>query len=53
VDGNSLRNPERIGFGGFLRNFEGRWLMSFTAYGGFGSNLFLELLAIKYGLLVV
>jgi len=27
--------------------------MSFTAYGGFGSNLFLELLAIKYGLLVV
>jgi len=53
ADDNSLRNLERIGFGGFLRNFERRWLMSFMGYGGFGSNLLPELLAIKYVLLVV
>jgi hypothetical protein len=52
VNDSSLRNPEKIKFGGLLRNSEGRWLMSFTGYGGFGSNLLLELQAIKYSLLV-
>jgi hypothetical protein len=41
VDDNSLRNPGRIRFEGLLRNSEGRWLMSFTGYEGFGSNLLL------------
>ena len=37
VNDNSLRNSTRIGFGGFLKHFKGRWLMGFTSYGGFGS----------------
>jgi hypothetical protein len=39
VDDSSLRNPERIEFGGLLKNSERRWLMSFTSYESFGSNL--------------
>jgi hypothetical protein len=31
-----IRNLRRIGFGGFLKFFERRWLMGFTGYGGFG-----------------
>jgi hypothetical protein len=42
-----------LDLGGLLRNSEERWLMGFTSYGGFGSNLLLELLGIKYGLLVL
>jgi hypothetical protein len=52
MDDISLKNPGRIGFGGLLRNFKGRWLMGFTGYGDFGSNLLPELLEIKYDLLV-
>ena len=52
VDDSSLRNPERIEFGSLLKFFEGRWLMGFTGYRGFGSNLLPKLQAIKYSLLV-
>jgi hypothetical protein len=41
-----------IGFGGLLWNYEGTWLMGFTSYAGFGSNLLPELLEIKYDLFV-
>jgi hypothetical protein len=33
-----FRNPRRIEFGGFLKFFEGRWLMGFIGYEGFGSS---------------
>jgi len=52
VNGSSFRNPGRIGFGGLLKNSEGRLLMSFIGYRGFSSNLLPELLAIKYDLLM-
>ena len=52
VDDNSLTNLGRIEFGALLKNSKGRWLMGFTGYEGFGSNLLPELLGIKYGLLV-
>ena len=41
-----------LDLGGLLKNSEERWLMGFTGYGGFCSNILLELLRIKYGLLV-
>lgn len=44
VDGSSLGNPRRSGYGGLIRNMLGEWIT------GFSTNLHAELLAIFHGL---
>lgn len=39
VDGSSQGNSKKIGFGGFIRNNKGTWLVGFTRFGGIDTNL--------------
>lgn len=50
VDGSSLGNPGHLGFGGIIRNFDGAWMMGFSGYCGFTTNISAELFAIAHGL---
>ncbi|CAJ2636315.1 unnamed protein product [Trifolium pratense] len=50
VDGSSLGNPGRSGYGGIIRNNVGGWLYSFSGFCGITTNLKAELLAIVHGL---
>lgn len=50
VDGSSIGNPGRSGFGGLLRDAHGQWLGGFSGFCGITNNTKAELLAIDYGL---
>lgn len=50
VDGSSLGNPGRSGFGGIIRNWQGEWCTGFSGFCRFTDNLNAELLAIYQGL---
>lgn len=50
VDGSSLGNPGKAGFGGLFRNSNGEWLAGFSGSCGISSNLKAELLVIAHGL---
>lgn len=52
VDGSSLGNPGKAGFGGVIRDQDGRWICGFYGHLGMGTNLFPELQAIKHGFLL-
>lgn len=52
VDGSSLGNPGRAGFGGLLRNLDGAWLLGFAGTIGVSTSLHAELCALYHGLLV-
>ena len=52
VDGSSLGNPGRAGFGGLLRGEDGVWVIGFTRFLGLLDNLHAELMAIYEGLRV-
>lgn len=47
VDGTSLGNPGRSGFGGIFRNRHGEWLLGFSGFCDFNTNLKAELMAIS------
>lgn len=50
VDGNSIGNPGRSGYGGLIRNSDGEWNTGFSGFCGITSNLNVELLVIFNGL---
>lgn len=50
VDGSSIGNPGKSGFGGLIRNMLGEWLCGYSGFCGVTSCLNAELLAIFYGL---
>lgn len=50
VDGSSLGNPGRSGFGGVIRNSHGEWIMGFSGFCGVTTNINSELMAIQVGL---
>jgi len=50
VDGSSLSNPGRSGFGGLIRNNNGDWLLGFSGFCSITSCLAAELYAIFHGL---
>ena len=50
VDGSSLSNPGRSGFGGLIRNNIGDWFLGFSGFCGITSCLAAELYAIFHGL---
>lgn len=50
IDESSQGNPRKIGFGGLIKNNEGKSLVGFTGFGGIDTNLLPELLAIKHEL---
>jgi hypothetical protein len=50
VDGSSLGNPGRSGFGGLIRDTNGNWLLGFSGSCGITTNINAELQAIFYGL---
>lgn len=50
VDGSSYGNPGRAGFGGLIRDHEGKWLIGFSGHINFADSLEVELLAILNGL---
>lgn len=50
VDGGSLGNPGKPGFGGLIRNWHGKLLGGFSVFCGITTNLNAELLAIFHGL---
>ena len=50
VDGSSLSNPGRSGFGGLIRNNNGDWLLGFSGFCDITSCLAAELYAIFHGL---
>lgn len=50
VDGSSLGNPGRSGFGGLLRRSDGTWIVGFAGSLGFSEILQAELMAILKGL---
>lgn len=52
VDGSSLGNPGRSGFGGILRDMNGEWVSGFSGFCGYTTNINAELLAIYHGLRV-
>lgn len=52
VDGSSLGNPGRVGFGGVIQSSEGEWIAGFASFIGHSNNLHVELLAILNGLLI-
>lgn len=50
VDGSSLGNPGRAGFGGLFRQGYGTWVSGFYGFLGVADSLFAELAAIFHGL---
>lgn len=50
VDGSSYGNPGRAGFGGLMRDHNGKWLIGFSGHVDFADSLEVELLAILHGL---
>lgn len=50
VDGSSIGNPGRSGYGGLLRNTHGEWLLGFSGSCGLTTNITAELFAIAAGL---
>lgn len=50
TDGSSLGNPGLSGFGGVVRDSQGRWLFGFAGHLGVTDCLRAELVAILYGL---
>lgn len=50
VDGNSLGNPGRSGYGGIICNSDGEWLVGFSGFCGIITNLNAELLTTDHGL---
>lgn len=50
VDGSSLGNPRRAGFGGLFRNPDGGWISGFSGFIGHSEVLKVELLGIYHGL---
>ncbi|KAK7269582.1 hypothetical protein RIF29_22314 [Crotalaria pallida] len=50
VDGSSMGNPGRAGFGGLIRNYEGDWICGFAGHFGISNNIHMELLAVLHGL---
>lgn len=50
VDGSSLGNLGRCGFGGIIRDQNGQWCSGFSGFCGFSTNINAELLAIYHGL---
>ena len=50
VDGSSRGNPSLVGFGGWIRGDDGKWIISYHGFIGYARNLLLELLAMCHGL---
>jgi ribonuclease HI len=50
VDGSSVGNPGRSGFGGLIRDTNDNWLLGFSGSCGITTNINAELQAIFYGL---
>lgn len=46
MDGSSLGNPGRSGFGSLVRNMKGDWIIGFSGACGITNNVNAELLAI-------
>ncbi|PKI41066.1 hypothetical protein CRG98_038594 [Punica granatum] len=53
VDGSSLRNPEKAGAGGLIKDEGGDWVVLFSAYVSFETAFQVELYGIKHGLSLV
>lgn len=49
VDGSSMGNPGRAGFGGLIREDNGAWISGYAGFLGCSDNLQAELLAIFHG----
>ena len=43
IDKSALTNPSRSGFGGLLWDDMGQWMVGFSGFIGFSSNLHVEL----------
>jgi len=51
IDEIYLGSPSQIGFRGLIRNSDCNWVVGFTGFKGYGSNLLPGFLALKHGLL--
>lgn len=52
VDGSSYGNPGRAGYGGVIRDHQGKWILGFSGHVEYADSLHVELLAIFIGLSV-
>ena len=52
TDGSAMRNPERAGGGGLIRDHDGAWLKGFARGLGFTNSALAELWALRDGLLL-
>ena len=52
TDGSAMRNPDRAGGGGLIRDHDGAWLKGFARGLGFTSSALAELWALRDGLLL-
>ena len=52
TDGSAMKNPDRAGGGGLLRDHDGVWLKGFARGLGFTNNILAELWALRDGLLL-
>lgn len=52
VDGSALTNPGAAGFGGIIRNHEGRFMLGFSGSVGWSNILYAELMGLLKGMLL-